>query len=236
MKTVLTKSKSIACTLLLSFCLISFSCKCNNNPPTKGINNEINNKINNEINNEINNIKNIDNKTITFGTTINEQLSLTLNEYIVTEDSILLMLESKFHNDTISRKLVLPNSFGGYGKGAGFIDSFDSENLINQHFKRKHKTDFIIAQYLQRFSYYYYFKIEDTKKIILDRIFTIFRYSSNYGVEPEDIEINNYIINMEISEIDFIQYKNLTKKIQNENYNYQWRYSVKPNSSEIERN
>lgn len=214
MKTVLIKSRFIARTLFVSFCLINFSCTYN-----KTIN-----------------IKNIDNKTISFGTTINKQLFLTLNEYIVTEDSILLILESKFHDDNISRKLVLPNSFGGYGMGSGFNDSFDFENLIHQNFERKNKFDFIIVQHLSnKLSNFYYFKIENTKIIILDRIFTIFRYSNNYGVEPENIEINCYIINENISNIDSTQYNNITKIIGDENYNNQWKYTVKPNSKEFER-
>ncbi len=212
MRIVLIKSRTIVCTLLIGFCSMNFSCRYNKNIP----------------------IKSIDNKTITFGTKLNEQLSLTLSECIVTSDSILLALNIKYKNDNIHTTLTLPNSLGGYGMGSGFNDSFDTENLITQNFKRQYVNDIIIVQHLKRRSQYYYFEIDPSGFIILNRIFTIFRYSNNYGIEPEIIELNQYLIGKKVSEIDLKEIHSIEKRMQQEIPNNQWRYKIKPDSELIE--
>ncbi|HTO16336.1 MAG TPA: hypothetical protein VLZ83_11225 [Edaphocola sp.] len=147
------------------------------------------------------------------------------------KDSTRLIL--KVNNNKIS-SIYLPNSQGGYAYGCGFNDSFDADNLISQNFKRALQNDIIIVQYFKRYSHYYYFKIDSLGSIVFDRIFTIFRYSNNYGIEPEIIEINQYLIGKDIVEFDFNETLNIEKRIQQEISDNQWKYQIKPNSETIE--
>lgn len=106
------------------------------------------------------------------------------------------------------------------------------DNIISQKITRTY-PDFIVVQYLKRESLFYYFVINQEKKIYLNKILKLFRYSSNYGVEPEEIELSQYNINKSIFDIDASSFKEIEKKVEEDNADSIWNFKINPNSEKI---
>jgi hypothetical protein len=124
----------------------------------------------------------------------------------------------------------LPGSKDAYSYGAEFSKDFDSDSLIANKLKRT-GFDFIVSSFNKRESLFYYFTVNDCNNVTLEKIFKIFRYSNNYGVEPEQIELSQFNISININDIDLLlQSESELKKGKPDSF---WRYMILPNSDKI---
>lgn len=173
----------------------------------------------------------IDSTLISFDST--DRLKLNLYVDTVSDTSNYIYLQTLYYSSKSASFLFkLPSSNSGYGYGSGFSSIFDEDNIISTKIQRT-KHDFIIVQHQKRESLYYYFEMNVHKEIILKSLFIIFRYSNNYGVEPEKIELSVYNINKNIMDIDATCFNTLEKKVIERKPDKVHNYEMLPHNEEL---